>query len=121
MLAALLAVLSALAPGLFFLVAFAFSEGRPSGQEWLVLLVPLALSLGLLVGAVLLVLGRSWLVVTVPAALLGLGIIGGTLFGGWAEGAAGFGLATGLLPALSAVLASLPRVRGWVAARRASG
>jgi hypothetical protein len=118
-LAAVLAVLSAFAPGLFFLIALGFSGG-PSGQEWLVLLVPLALSVGLLVGAVLLLLGRSWLVVTVPAALLGLVIIGGTLFGGWADGALGFGLSTGLLPALGAVLASSPRVRGWVAARSAT-
>jgi hypothetical protein len=118
-LAALLAVLSAFAPGLFFLVALAISGGSPSGQEILVLLVPLALSLGLIVGAALLLLGRSWLVVTVPAAVLGAAIIGGTLFGGWAEGALGFGLATGVFPASSAVLAAQPRVRDWVAARRA--
>lgn len=117
-LAAVLAVLSSFAPGLFFLVAFGFSGGSPSAQEWLVLLVPLALSLGLLVGAVFLLLGRSWLVLAVPAALLGLIIIGGTLFGGWAEGAMGFGISTGLLPALAAVLASSGRVRDWVAARQ---
>lgn len=116
----MLALLSAFAPAVFFLVALAFSEGSPSGQEWLALLVPLALALGLLVGAVLLLLGRSWLVVAVPAAVLGLVIIGGTLFGGWAEGALGLGLATGVLPATAAVLASLPAVRGWVAARRAA-
>lgn len=119
LLAAPLAVLSAFAPGLFFLVALGFSGGQLSGLEWLLLIVPLALSVGLLVGAVLLVLGRSWRVVTVPAAVLGLLIIGGTLVGGWADGALGFALSTGLFPASTAVLASLPAVRAWVAARRA--
>ncbi|WP_137161640.1 hypothetical protein [Blastococcus sp. CCUG 61487] len=117
-LAAVLAMLSALAPGLFFLIAFGFSGGSPSGQEVLVLLVPLVLALGLVVGAVLLLIGRSWLVVAAAGAVLGLMIIGGTVFGGWADGAAGIGLAMGLLPAVAAVLAALPAVRGWVAARR---
>ena len=118
--AAPLALLSALVPGLFFLVAFAFSGGSAEGTEWLVLLVPLALCIGLVVGAVLLLMGRSWLVLTVPAAVLGGGIIGGTVFGGWADGALGFGLTSGLLPAAAAVLAALPSVRSWVTARRAS-
>jgi hypothetical protein len=118
--AALLAVLSALAPGFFFLVALGFSGGDLSGLEWLLLVVPLGLSLGLLIGATLLLLGRSWRVVAVPAAALGLLIIGGTLFGGWADGALGFGLSTGLFPAVTAVLAARPSVRDWVAARQAS-
>jgi hypothetical protein len=118
--AAPLAVLSAFAPGFFFLIALGFSGGNLSGLEWLLLVVPLALSLGLLIGAVLLLLGRSWRVVTVAGAALGLLIIGGTLVGGWAEDALGFGLSIGLLAAATAVLASLPGVRAWVAARRAS-
>ncbi len=116
-LAAPLAVLSAFAPGLFFLAAVGFSGGNLSGLEWLLLVVPLGLSLGLLIGAVQLLLGRSWRIVAVSGAVLALLIIGGTLFGGWAEGALGFGLATGLLPAAAAVLASLPSVRAWVAGR----
>lgn len=116
--AAPLAVLSAFAPGFFFLVALGFSGGNLSGLEWLLLVVPLALSLGLVVGAVLLLLGRSWRVVTVSGAVLALLIIGGTLFGGWAEDALGVALSTGLLPAATAVLASLPSVRAWVTARR---
>jgi hypothetical protein len=116
--AAPLAVLSAFAPGLFFLVAVGFSGGRLSGLEWLLLVVPLGLALGLLLGAVQLLLGRSWRLVAVSAALLALLIIGGTLFGGWADGSLGLGLSTGLLPAATAVLASLPTVRTWVAARR---
>lgn len=118
MLAAGLAVLSAFAPGPFFLIALAFSNANLSGLEWLLLVVPLGLTLGLLVGAVLLLTGRSWLVVAVAGAVLGLLIIGGTLVGGWADGALGFGLSTGLIPAVTAVLASLPAVRAWVAARR---
>ncbi|SDE97679.1 hypothetical protein SAMN05660485_02346 [Blastococcus fimeti] len=116
--AAPLAVLSAFAPGFFFLVALGFSGGNLSGLEWLLLLVPLGLSLGLVIGAVLLLLGRSWRVVAVSGAVLALLILGGTLLGGWAEDALGFALANGLLPAATAVLASLPRVRGWVAARQ---
>lgn len=119
--AAPLAVLSAFAPGFFFLVALGFSGGNLSGLEWLLLTVPLGLSLGLVTGAVLLLLGRSWRVVAVSGAVLALLILGGTLFGGWADGALGFGLSTGLLPAATAALASLPRVRAWVAARRVSG
>ncbi len=118
--AAPLAVLSAFAPGFFFLVALGFSGGNLSGLEWLLLVVPLALSLGLLIGAVLLLLGRSWRVVAVSGGVLALLIIGGTLFGGWAEDALGFALTTGLLPAGAAVLASLPGVRAWVEARRAT-
>lgn len=121
LLAAPLAVLSAFAPGLFFLIALGFSGGRLSVLEWLLLVVPLGLSLGLLIGAVLLVAGRTWRPVAVSGAVLGLLIIGGTLFGGWAEGALGFGLVTGLFPAVAAVLAALPVTRAWVAARRRSG
>ena len=116
--AAPLAVLSAFAPGFFFLVALGFSGGNLSGLEWLLLTVPLGLSLGLVTGAVLLLLGRSWRVVAVSGAVLALLILGGTLFGGWAEDALGVALSTGLLPAATAVLASLPSVRAWVTARR---
>ncbi|MGY2128078.1 hypothetical protein [Blastococcus sp. SYSU DS0617] len=119
LIAAPLAVFSGLVPGFFVLVVVGFSGGRLSGLEWLLLVVPLALTLGLLVGAVLLLLGRSWRVVAVSGAVLGLLIIGGTLFAGWAENALGLGISTGLFPALTAVLASLPSVRAWVAARRA--
>ena len=118
--AAPLAVFSAFAPGFFFLVALGFSGGSLSGLEWLLVVVPLGLSLGLVIGAVLLLRGRSWRVVAASGAVLALLIIGGTLFGGWAEDALGLALTTGLLPAVAAVLASLPGVRAWVAARRAT-
>ncbi len=116
--AATLAVLSAFAPGFFVVVALAFSGGDLSGPEWLLLVVPLALCLGLLIGAAVLVRGRSWQVVAVAGAVLGLLVIGGTLVGGWADGALGVGLSVGLLPAAAALLASSPSVRTWVAARR---
>ena len=118
--AATLAVLSAFAPGFFFLIALGFSGGELSGTDWLLLVVPLALSLGLLIGAGLLVRGRSWRVVAAAGAVLGLLVIGGTLVGGWAEDALGLGLSVGLLPAAAALLASTATVRRWVAARRAS-
>ena len=118
--AASLAVLSAFAPGFFFLIALGFSGGNLSGPDWLLLVVPLALSLGLLIGAGLLVRGRSWRVLAVAGAVLGLLVIGGTLVGGWAEDALGLGLSVGLLPAAAALLASKVTVRRWVAARQAS-
>ena len=118
--AASLAVLSAFAPGFFVLVALGFSGGNLSGLEWLLLVVPLGLALGLLTGAGLLVRGRSWRVVAAAGAVLGLLVIGGTLFGGWADGALGLGLSVGLLPAAAALLACTVTVRRWVAARRAS-
>jgi hypothetical protein len=119
MVAAPLAVFSAFAPGIFLLVAVGFSGGNLSGLEWLLLVVPLALFLGLLVGAALLLLGRSWRVVAVAGAVLALLIIGGALLGGWGGGGLG-GLFPGLLPGAAAVLASLRSVRAWVTARQAA-
>ena len=118
MAAAALAVLSAFAPGFFALVALGFSGGDLTGLEWLLLVVPLGFAVGLLVGAGLLVRGRSWRVVALAGGGLGLLVIGGTLFGGWADGAMGLGLSVGLLPAAAALLACTGTVRRWVAARR---
>jgi hypothetical protein len=118
-LAVVLALMSGLVPGFFVLAALGFSGGRLSGLEWGLLIVPLCLTAGLVVGAVLLLLGRSWATLVVSAGALALLILGGTVFGGWAEGAPVFALTTGLLPAAAAVLAARPVVRGWVAGRRA--
>lgn len=118
--AAVLAVLSAFAPGFFFLVALGFSGGNLSGLESALLVVPLALALGLLIGAGLLVRGRSWRVLAVAGGVLGLLVIGGIAFGSWADGALGLGLSVGLFPAAAAMLASTASVRRWVAARRLS-
>ncbi|MGN7253551.1 hypothetical protein, partial [Arthrobacter sp. SAFR-014] len=105
MVAAPLAVLSSFAPGFFFLVALGFSGGNLSALEWVLLPVPLVLALGLIVGTALLLAGRSWRVVVVSAAVLALLVLGGTFFGGWADGALGVGLTTGVLPGAAAVLA----------------
>lgn len=118
--AASLALLSSLAPAFFFVVALGLSGGNLSGLEWLLLLVPLGLSLGLLIGAGLLVRGRSWRVVAVAGGVLGLLVLGGILVGSWADGALGLGLSVGLFPASAALLASTPAVRSWVSARQAS-
>jgi hypothetical protein len=111
--------MSALVPGFFVLIALGFSGGRLSSLEWGLLVVPSLLTVGLVVGAVLLLIGRSWVTVVVSGAALALLILGGTVFGGWAAGAPVFALATGLLPAAAAVLAARPVVRSWVAGRRA--
>lgn len=116
--AAVLALLSAFAPGFFFLVALGFSGGNLSALEWLLLIVPLGLSLGLLTGAALIVRGRSWRVLAASGAVLALLVLGGVLLGNWAEGALGVGLAVGLLPLAAALLAATTTVRRWVAGRR---
>jgi hypothetical protein len=113
-----LALMSALVPGFFVLIALGFSGGRLTGLEWGLLLIPAGLTVGLVAGVVLLLIGRSWLVLVVAAAALALLILGGTVFGGWAEGAPVFALVSALLPATAAVLAARPAVRGWVALRR---
>ncbi|MGY5882141.1 hypothetical protein [Modestobacter lacusdianchii] len=113
-----LAVLSALAVALFALIALAFSNGSFDGGGWLVVAVPVVLSVWLLVGALLLLLGRSWLAVFLPAAAL-VALLGWVIV---AEGliADSDGLLPLIwaLPAGTAVLAALPGVRRWVAARR---
>lgn len=114
-----LALMSALVPGFFVLIALGFSGGQLSAVEWGLLLIPAALTVGLVAGVVLLLVGRSWGLLTVAAGALALLIVGGTVFGGWAEGAPVFALVSALLPAAAAALAARPVVRGWVAARRA--
>jgi hypothetical protein len=81
-----------------------------------VVATPVVLMVGLVVGAVLLLLGRSWLALALPAGALAALAVTGYAMGGWGAGA--FGVAILLLPVLTAVLALLPRVRRWVAARR---
>jgi hypothetical protein len=116
--AALLGLLSAGATALFALLAVAFSNGQFAGGGWLVIAVPVALLLGLVVGAVLLLVGRSWLALALPAGALTALVLTGYVMGGWGAGA--FGVLILLLPLLTIVLAALPRVRHWVAARRAA-
>ncbi|HET6394519.1 MAG TPA: hypothetical protein VFG13_16970 [Blastococcus sp.] len=117
--AAVLAVLSAFVPAIFALAAFAFSGGQFPGNAWLLLAVPLVLALGLIVGAVLLVTGRSWAVLAVTAGVLSALLLYGQVSGGWGAGV--FGVLTLLVPLITTVLAALPRVRSWVAAQRTAG
>ncbi|SOE02721.1 hypothetical protein SAMN06272739_3688 [Blastococcus haudaquaticus] len=114
--AAVLGLIAAFVPAIFAMAAFAFSGGQLEGSAWLLLAVPVILALGLLVGAAMLLAGRSWLVLALPAALLTLLLVYGYVTGGW--GAGFFGVFTVLVPLLTAVLAVLPPVRSWVAARR---
>lgn len=114
--AAVLGALSAIVPAIFALAAFAFSGGSFPGNSWLLLAVPLVLALGLVAGAVLLLTGRSWSVLAGTAGVLSALLLYGQVSGGWGAGA--FGVLTLLIPLVTAVLAVLPRVRGWVAARR---
>jgi len=114
--AALLGLISAGATALLALLALAFSNGQFGGGGWLVIATPVVLMIGLVVGAVLLLLGRSWLALALPAGALTALALTGYVMGGWGAGA--FGVAILLLPALTAVLSLPPRVRRWVAARR---
>lgn len=114
--AAVFGLLSASVPAVFALAALAFSGGEFPGNAWLLLAIPLLLILGLLVGGVLLLIGRSWLVLALSAGVLTALLLYGQAVGGWGAGA--FGVLTLLVPLITTVLAVLPRVRGWVAVRR---
>ncbi|MCU1607426.1 MAG: rane protein of unknown function [Modestobacter sp.] len=112
------ALLSALAVAFFGFLALAFSEGDLSGNRWLFVAVPALLAVVLVIGAFLLLLGRSWLVLCLPAAALALCVIAGVLDGTLGDGTGGFILLAWALPGVVAILSALPGVRRWVAARR---
>ena len=116
LLAAPLALLSAFVVGFFSVIALAFSNGQFDGGGWLVVLVPAVFAVTLVVGVVLLLLGVSWLALAVPAGALGAALLVAELTGSWDTGSASVLLA--LPPLAAAVLAALPDVRRWVAARR---
>ncbi len=116
--AAGLGVLSAFVPAILALAAYAFSGGQLEGNGWLAIAVPMLLALGLVVGAVLLVIGRSWSLLAITAGVLTALLGYGFTSGGWGAGA--FGVLTVLFPLVTTVLALLPRVRSWVAARRSA-
>ena len=117
LLAATLALLTALVVGFFSFIALAFSNGQFDGGGWLVVLLPALLSVGLAAGMVLLLLGRSWLVLTVLAGALAAVLLAAEGSGGWDTGAVG--PIAALFPAGAAALAALPGVRRWVSDRRA--
>jgi hypothetical protein len=118
LLAAPLAVLSAVAVAFFGVIALAFSNGDLSNGAWLFVAVPAVLSLWLLGGALLLLLGRSWLALFLPAAALTLVVVWGVLDGTLGDGTGGFLVLAWALPGVTAVLAVLPGVRRWIAARK---
>ena len=113
-----LALLSALGVGFFSVIALAFSNGRFDGGGWLVVLVPVLIAIALVVGVVLLLAGVSWLALVVPAGGLAAVILAGEVIGSLGTGIVAFSAA--LVPGAAAVLAALPSVRQWVAARRAA-
>jgi hypothetical protein len=116
LLATPLALLAALVVGFFSFIALAFSNGQFGDGGWLVVLTPAVLAMSLLVGVVLLLLGRSWLALVVPAGALAAVLLAAEVLGWWDTG-----LVTplgSLVPGGAAVLAALPGVRSWVAARR---
>lgn len=113
-----LAVLTALGTALFAVIALAFSNGHFADGNWLLIAVPVALAAWVLVGALLLLIGRSWLALVLPAAVLFGLVVWGTIAAGLGTDTAGFVVLLWLLPAGTALLAALPGVRGWVTARR---
>jgi hypothetical protein len=118
LLAAPLAVLSALAVAFFGVIALAFSNGQLDDGAWLFVALPAVLALWLLVGVLLLLLGRSWLALFLPAAGLALVVVWGILDGTLGDGTGATLVAVWALPGLTALLTLLPPVRHWVAARR---
>src|SRR4051812_36601270 len=114
--AAVLGVLSAIVPGFLMLIVMALYEGEDTSAKWPWILVPAALAVALVVGAVLLLLGRSWLALFVPAGAVAA-LVGAARVAGGADGRLFSLLAIGV-PLATAVLTALPGVRSWVRARR---
>jgi hypothetical protein len=114
--AAILGFLSAGVPAVFALIALAFSGGEFHGGRWLLIAVPLLLVVAVVVGAMLLLAGRSWLPLALSSGVLTALVLTGYVMGGWGGGT--FGVLTVLVPLVTTVLAVLPAVRRWVAARR---
>ena len=116
--AAVLGLLSAAVPTLVVLFLLLIGGGEFDATDWLQLLVPVVLMAALVVGAVRLLRGRSWLLLTVAAGVLAAVALAGFVSGGWGGGP--FGPLATLVPLAAAVLAALPGVRAWVAARRSA-
>lgn len=99
-------------------LAIAGGADDGGGATWMILLLTFGWVAALLVGAVRLLLGRAWLGLCVAAALFAVLLAVGIGLGGFGgRGLAFTGLAW-LVSAGAAVLAALPGVRRWVAARR---
>ncbi len=130
-LAAVTGVLGALVVGYVGLFILAWSGGFLEAAGWVAVTVPIVLALAMVVGVGMLLVGRSWVLASWPsaAAVVATAVIIGLSFRGTpADPELGdmtgtgiaVGVAIGILPLLTAVLAALPRVRRWVAARRAA-
>jgi hypothetical protein len=111
-------VLSAVAVAFFGLIALAFSNGQLDDGAWLFIAVPAVLALWLLLGVVLLLLGRSWLALFVPAAGLALVVVWGILDGTLGEDNGPFLVLVWALPIVTALLTVLSPVRHWIRGRR---
>jgi hypothetical protein len=72
----------------------------------------------LLVGALLLLLGRSWLALFLPAAGLTLVVVWGILDGALGADNGALLILVWALPIATALLTALPAVRRWIAARK---
>ena len=114
--AAVLAMFSATFPAFFTLLMVIITAGELAATDWLFMLIPVLLSAGLVVGAVLLLLGRSWLALTLPAGALTVIVLAAYLDG--ASVGSPFYALSMLFALHTAVLAALPDVRRWVAGRR---
>lgn len=118
LIAAASAVVSALPPAVYASALVALTAGSLTALGLLAVGVSVGLALALVLGAVLLLVGRSWLTLVLCADVLAALAVAAYLAGDWAAGVQGFWLAAWVLPALTAVLAVLPTPRRWVAERR---
>jgi hypothetical protein len=117
-LAAVCALLGALPVAVFSFVAGVFAAASGVWAGLLFGAVPAAVALTVLVGIVLLITGRSWLVLVVGSVLT-LVLVVWALAQGAAADDTGSIVVLVAGPLAAALLASMPSVRTWVAARRA--
>ena len=117
--AALCGLLGALPVAFFAVFVGVLSFGYEDWRGAVLGAIPAAVFVAVLVGVVLLLLGRSWKVL-VGGALATLALVLVAVVGGAVEDDLGSIATLAAGPVLAAVFASLARVRSWVAARRAS-
>jgi len=98
--------------------ALLVANDRADGAAWMVLVVAIGWTAGLLAGAIRLLLGRSWLTLAVTAGLLAALMLFGLARGGLGDGPLGFGTLAVLVSLATTVLAVLPGVRRWVGEQR---
>ncbi len=116
--AALCGLLGALPVAFFAVFVGLLSLGYEDWRGAVLGAVPAVVFVVVLVGVVLLLLGRSWKVLVVGAVATGALVLVAVADGA-AEGDPGSIAVLAAGPVLAAVFASLAPVRSWVAARRA--